>query len=62
MKTPVIHALSEVSGKWYVGCPVNFEPEQVAQHSAIWLTYKVHIHVDWFGTRRKSAERDLYNE
>ncbi len=46
----------------YKGYPINFEPECVAQHGATWWTYKVHIHLEWFKTSRKSVEQALYGE
>ncbi len=32
----------------YWDCPINFEPECVVWHSAIWRTCRVHICVKWF--------------
>ncbi len=42
----------------YRGWPINFKPEHVAQYSAIWRTYIVHICVEWFKTSWKSARQN----
>ncbi len=44
------------------GCHINFEPDCIAWHGAIWRTYKVHIRVEWFKMSQKSTERALCGE